>query len=362
MSKTAAHMFSGLSNATLLPPSYNLAVISVHPLTGKSSVCKRLLDSNIDQYRLFSLKTKATHHAQVATWFYWGSIKHRRADEKREAIFHLIEHSSLAIDDNEHFDNFLKRITSVTLRSEEKFQNHSEYPQTKTYPKDKLNIDAFLYVHDLSCGRQTSDLLFILHSLFKTRRPVLIVTTKNDLIENQSEVANHFEQTIRRSSSSSSDAPFLAGIPIVHTSANENVNIQSILELALYVCDEPNASSSRKHSNATTLSSKYFPSTYEDARRNQQSLKNLTQAEYRDLLIRYVNDYRPSSWTKFYSNWQHHNIVQTFVNLFGKQQAERFYDEHIDELKRKFRQNLIDQRLIPIVELLVTDQKTKLSR
>jgi hypothetical protein len=48
--------------------------------------------------------------------------------------------------------------------------------------------------------------------------------------------------------------------------------------------------------------------------------------------------------------------------MFGKQQAERLYDEHVEELKRLSRQKLIDERLIPIVELLVTDQKTKLSR
>ena len=48
--------------------------------------------------------------------------------------------------------------------------------------------------------------------------------------------------------------------------------------------------------------------------------------------------------------------------MFGKQYVERLYDEHIEELKRASRQKLIDERLIPIVELLVTDQKTKLSR
>ena len=61
------------------------------------------------------------------------------------------------------------------------------------------------------------------------------------------------------------------------------------------------------------------------------------------------------------ASWQHHTSIQTFIDMFGKQQAERFYDEHIEELKRLSRQKLIDERLIPIVELLVTDQKTKLT-
>ena len=46
-----------------------------------------------------------------------------------------------------------------------------DYPQIKTFPKDKITIDGFLCIHDLSSTKQISDLLFLLHALFKTRRP-----------------------------------------------------------------------------------------------------------------------------------------------------------------------------------------------
>jgi hypothetical protein len=357
MSKTTAIVSSGLASSSLLPPTYTLAVVSINPLSGKSSLCKRLIDSNSDNYRLFLSKN---YSQQIATWFYWGSVRHRRSDEKREALFHLIEHSTIAIDDNEQYDNYIKRITSLTIRSEEKFSIHSDYPQIKAFPKDKLTIDGFLCLHDLSSTKQISDLLFLLHSLFKTRRPILLITTKNDLIENQSELALQFEQSIR--SSSSSDSQLLSNIPIIHTSAHEHVNIQAVLELALYACDEPSLFSSRKSPNTNILTSKYIPPSYEDAYKNEQSLKHVAQAEYKKLLTRHILDFRGASWTKFYTSWQHHNSIQTFINMFGKQQAERLYDEHVDELKRSSRQKLIDERLIPIIELLVTDNKTKLSR
>ena len=360
MSKSTAIVSSGLASSALLPPTYTLAVVSINPLSGKSSLCKRLVDRNIDRYRLFSLKTKSTHHPQSATWFYWGSVKHRRADEKREALFHLIEHSSIAIDDNEHYDNYIKRITAVTLRAEDKSVHSSDYPQVRTFPKDKVNIDGFLCLHDLSATRQISDLLFLLHSLFKTRRPILIITTKNDLIDNQWESALQFEQSLRRSSSS--DAQFLSTLPIIHTSANEHVNVQAVLELALYACDEPTLTSSRKHSTSAIPTSKYIPSTYDDACRMEQSLKHATQSEYRTLLTRHVLDSRVCSWTKFFGTWQHHATVQTFIDLFGKQLAERLFEEHLDELKKVSRQKLIDERLIPVIELLLTDHKTKLTR
>jgi hypothetical protein len=360
MSKGTAIVSSGLASSSLLLPTYTLAVVSINPLSGKSSLCKRLIDSNIDNYRLFLLKNKSINHSRIATWFYWGSVKHRRSDEKREALFHLIEHSTIAIDDNEQYDNYIKRITSLTLRVEEKFTNNSDYPQIKTFPKDKITIDGFLCIHDLSSTKQISDLLFLLHSLFKTRRPILLITTKNDLIENQSNLTLQFEQSIRRSSSS--DSQLLSNIPIIHTSANEHVNIQGVLELALYACDEPTLLSSRKSSYSNILMPKYIPPSYEDAYKNEQSLKHVIQAEYRTLLTKHVLDFRVASWIKFYTNWQHHTSIQTFIDMFGKQQAERFYDEHTEELKRISKQKLIDERLIPIVELLVTDQKTKLSR
>jgi hypothetical protein len=360
MFKSPANVSSGFaSSSSLLPPTYTLAVVSINPLSGKSSLCKRLVDPNIDNYRLFSLKTKSTDHQQIATWSYWGSVKHRRSDEKREALFHLIEHSTIAIDDNEQYDNYIKRISTLILRSEDKSTNDFDYPQIKTFPKDKVTIDGFLCIHDLSSTKQISDLLFLLHSLFKTRRPIIILTTKNDLIENQSNVALQFEQSIRRSSSS--DSHLLSTIPILHTSANEHVNIQAVLELALYACDEPTVSS-RKSSHTNISMTKYIPTTYEDGYRNEQSLRHVVQAEYRILLARHVLDFSVPCWIKFYSNWQHHTSVQTFSDMFGKQQAERLYNEHIEELKKISRQKLIDERLIPIVELLLTDQKTKLSR
>ena len=362
MSKSTAIVSSGLASSSLSPPTYTLAIVSINPLAGKSSLCQRLIDPSLDDYRLFSLKTKSIHHPLSASWSYWGSVKHRRSDEKREAVFHLIEHSTIAIDDNEQYDHFIKRITALTLRADERSSTSNVFPQPRAFPRDKVTIDGYLCVHDLSLTKQVSDLLFLLHSLFKTRRPILIITTKNDSIENQTDLAVQFEHAIRRSLSS--DAHLLSNIPIIHTSAKEHVNVQAVLELALYACDEPSlsSSSSRKHSNVNAAQSKYIPPNYEDALRNEQSLKHAIQAEYRTLLTRYVLDVRITSWLKFFANWQHHTTVRTFINLFGKQFAEQTYDEHIEDLKRVSRQKLIEERLIPVVEMLVTDQKAKLSR
>ncbi|CAF3024867.1 unnamed protein product [Rotaria sp. Silwood2] len=200
-------------------------------------------------------------------------------------------------------------------------------------------FDAFSCIHDLSSTKQTSELLFLFHSLFKTCRSILIIPTKNDLIKNQSDLALQFEQSI----------------------PHEHVNIQAVLELALYACDESIllSSSSRKSSHSNILMLKYISPTYEDTYRNEQSLKHVIQTEYKTLLTRHVLDFRLGSWIKFYTNWQHHTSIQTFIDIFGKQETERLYDEYIDEFKRISRQKLIDERLIPIVKLLVTDKRTK---
>jgi hypothetical protein len=321
---------------SLSPPIYNLSIVSINPLSGKSCLCRRLIDSNIDNYQLFLSNNPQKNDS---SWFSWDSIKHRRFDEKREAIFHLIEHASISINDNESIENYLKRISILTLRCEDKLST-----QTKNFSKDKFTIDGFLCIYDLSSNKAISDFLILLHALLKTRRPIIIVTTKNDLIVNQSNLSLQFEQSIHYS---------IPNIPIIHTSAHEHVNIQSVLELALYACDE----TTRK-----SFYTKYIPPNYGEAYKNEQSLKHVIQTEYRALLNRHVPDFRVGSWEKFYERWQHHTSVQTFIDMFGKQQAKCLYDEHIEELRKISRQKIIDERLIPIVELLVTDQKTKLSR
>ncbi|CAF0768934.1 unnamed protein product [Rotaria sordida] len=318
-------------------PIYCLSVVSIHPLSGKSSLCKRLIDSNIDSYQLFL--SINNNNDKNSLWYYWGSIKHRRLDEQREGIFHLIEHSSISTDNNESIDNYLRRISILTLRIEEKLNI-----ERKNFSKDKININGFLCVYDLSSNKPISDFLILLHTLLKTRRPILIVTTKNDLINNQSILSIEFEQSIHYS---------LPTIPIIHTSAHEHVNIQSVLELALYACDETTKKSFHK---------KYIPPNYTDAYKNEQSLKHIIQTEYRGLLNRHVPDFRIGSWEKFYDRWQNHTSVQTFIDMFGKQQAKCLYDEHIEELRKTLRQKLIDERLIPIIEMLLRDQKSKISR
>jgi len=92
-------------------------------------------------------------------------------------------------------------------------------------------------------------------------------------------------------------------------------------------------------------------------------LKHVIQTEYRALFNRHVPDGRTGgSWEKFYDRWQHHTSVQTFIDMFGKAQAQSLYREHLDECQRVQRQKLIDERLIPIIELLLNDSRSKISR
>lgn len=324
---------------SLSPPIYCLSVVAIHPLSGKSSLCKRLIDSNLDNYELFLSNNDNNSNHSVSSWYYWGSIKHKRLDEQFQAIFHLVEHSSISVDTHESNDDYLKRISTLTLRTEGKL-----FTERKSFPKDKINLNGFICVYDLSSNKSISDFLILLHALLKVRRSILIVTTKNDLIPNQSNASLQFEQSIHCA---------LPNIPVIHTSAHEHVNIQSVLELALYACDETTRKSYHK---------KYIPPNYTDAYKNEQSLKHIIQTEYRGLLNRHVPDYRIGSWEKFYERWQHHTSVQTFIDMFGKQQAQCVYDEHIEELRKILRQKLVNERLIPIIEALVTDKKTKFSR
>ena len=108
---------------------------------------------------------------------------------------------------------------------------------------------------------------------------------------------------------------------------------------------------------------KYIPPNYSDGFKNEQSLKHVIQTEYRGLLNRHVPDFFVLVHGRNFM--KDGNIIQLSRHLLiclvnNKQNV--LYNEHIEELRKVSRQKLIDERLIPIMDLLITDQKMKLSR
>lgn len=98
-----------------------------------------------------------------------------------------------------------------------------EYEQ-KVIPDGKFNVDGFLCLYDVSVvpsrsiEKQTEVVASILNNIMKTKKPVILVTTKND--DANEAYVKEAEKLVNRKE-------FKGTIPIIETSAHENINVDS---------------------------------------------------------------------------------------------------------------------------------------
>ncbi|CAF0860828.1 unnamed protein product [Didymodactylos carnosus] len=378
--------------------SYTISVVGLNGV-GKSSLCKRLIYSHLDDY-INSITTLTNRKELVQnSCSYWGNVKYRRQDDKYEVLFHFIEQTEL--NDSSGGDNheiYIKRASTVTIKVDEKLitsnnivsssgeygddsmlSNNVSHPLLKRFPRDfkvKNQVDAFICVYDISSGddlsssqqSQFDSFLSLLIPLLKTKRPILIVTTKNDIVyshNQQIELSSKFEQRVRNSfiSTTLSTTDIQLHLPpILHTSSQQNINIQSIYEILVKLCEQSSSISTRKLSSNT--SSLFQLPSYIENLKQKEKLEQTLIDDYRQLLIRHVLDFRDTTWSQFYQKWHQHIGIERFIQIFGKKHAEIIFNEHLGNLEQfdinALKQKIIDQRLIKIIHLL-TNEKNLLS-
>lgn len=98
-----------------------------------------------------------------------------------------------------------------------------EYEQ-KVIPDGKFNVDGFLCLYDVSVvpsrsiEKQTEVVAAILNNIVKTKKPVILVTTKND--DANEAYVKEAEKLVTRKE-------YKGAIPMIETSAHENINVDS---------------------------------------------------------------------------------------------------------------------------------------
>ena len=108
--------------------------------------------------------------------------------------------------------------------------------EQKMLPDGRINIDGFLCLFDVSqvsnrpIERQVDYTFFILTQLIKTKKPVILVTTKNDEVYRP--YVSEAEKLVNRKELREKGV-----IPIVETSAHENVNVELAFMTLAYAID-----------------------------------------------------------------------------------------------------------------------------
>nr|XP_006821893.1 PREDICTED: rho GTPase-activating protein 5-like [Saccoglossus kowalevskii] len=314
--------------------SFNIAVVGLSGTdkdkgalgVGKSCLCNRFVSPHADSYATnhISILSQTDFSGRVVNndhFLYWGEVYRQWDDD--ELTFHIIEQTEF-IDDTSfqplrgtNTAVYHRRCTGIRLHSAEKLMYickdqlalEHEYPQ-KQLPDGKINIDGFLCVFDVSnvsnrtLDQQTKFLDSVLSSISKTKKPVVIATTKCD------EGFENYRKEAEKYASSKK-------VQIVETSAHENVNVDTAFLLLAQNIDKK-------------IRVKNTP--YSEASKHQKQLIDSVTEKYSALLKSAVEDCH-TLWKITKEKFVNNRDYLRYVDVLGEKSAHTIFRKHIRLLK-----------------------------
>ena len=258
---------------------------------GKSCLCNRFVRPQADEYNRdhISVLSQTDFSGPIVNnehWLYWGETR-KCTDEGFELTFSVIEQTEF-VDDacfqpfrSGKMEPYFKRCTATKLSSAEKLMYicknqlgvEKEYEQ-HYLPDSRFNVDGFICVFDVSefqgreISRQVELTALILNHLLKTKKPVILVTTKYDEV---------FPPYIKEAEKLINRREFKGLVPLVETSAHDNVNV----DLAFWACVQR---------DWTKGKSKIL--TFQESFQRQRDRLEMVNDNYLSLIRSQITDYR----------------------------------------------------------------------
>lgn len=345
--------------------TFNIAVVGLSGTekdkgsmgTGKSCLCNRFVRPFADDYHTdhISVLSQSDFNGRVVNndhWLYWGEVS-KVTDEGIELNFSVIEQTEFM--DDACFQSFkggktepyYRRCASTRLCSAEKLmyicknQLGIEIEYEQKYLHDgRFNVDGFVCIFDVSeiQGRSLEKSVemtaLILSNLMKTKKPVVLATTKQD--EGSEIYIREAERLVNRKD-------FRGYIPMIETSAHENVNV----DLPFIVCAQL---IDRTKGRAKMLS-------FHDAMRFRKECMDYANETFQALIRMNITDYR-SAWHTSFKKLSPTPEFITFCDLFGQDAAHMAFKRHTRKLKEDYigRKMQMYMRILPeVLSELVPD-------
>ncbi len=188
-------------------------------------------------------------------------------------------------------------------------------------PDGRFNVDAFLCLFDVSTvadrqiEKQVEYTSLILNSLVKTKKPVILVTTKND--EAQEAHVREAEKLLQRKEFRG------CNIPLIESSSHFNVNVELAFLTLAHLVDRASAKGKLK----------MVP--YSEAARMQKERRDVATDAYLNLMRSLVTDYK-DLWIPVNRKLQQNENYIYFRDLCGTEQARQLFRKHIRNLREDF--------------------------
>lgn len=298
---------------------------------GKSCFCNRFLRSSAGDYQHehISVLSQSDFNGRVVNndhWLYWGSVI--KSCEGCDLAFNVVEQTEFVDDScfqpfkSGKIEPYFKRCANTKLVSPEKLMYicknqlgvEREYEQ-RYLPDGKFNVDGFLCLFDVSevqgrnIDKQIEITNLILLNLIKTKKPIVFVTTKHD--EANEVLVSEAERLINQ-------RDFRGMVPIVETSAQENVNINMAFLVCAQLIDKTR--------------NKFRIPPYFEAYQDQLESLNAASDAYLRLIRSTVIDYR-TSWQQVCIKLSHNPEFLNYTYLHGLDKATLLFKNHLNKLR-----------------------------
>lgn len=219
---------------------------------------------------------------------------------------------------------YVKRCTTTKILSAEKLMYicknqlgiEREYEQ-KVIPDGRLAIDGFICLFDVSpvpnrtVEKQVEYVHSIITTVMKNKKPVLLVTTKNDEAS---------ELYIREAEKICQRKEYKGTIVMVETSAHEAINIDLAFLLLAQIID--------KTKTRTKIT------TYAEAARSRKELLDVSTEAVTRLIRSQITDYH-TMWSQASKMLSNHKEWSDFLELFGQEAGQRIFRRHIKKLREE---------------------------
>lgn len=216
--------------------------------------------------------------------------------------------------------------------------------EQKLMPDGKLGIDGFLCCFDVSrvsdrpIEKQVECVTTLLKNAIKTRKPVVLVTTKNEIGESAS--FREVEKVLMLKD-------FKSAIPpVVETSAHENVNVETAFLLLAHMIDK------------SKTRTKVIP--FVEAMKSRKELKDVAKEAFKHLLRTKIVDHK-TTWASARKKLEKESDYQHHVDLFGTEATRKLVKQHTVQLREdliKRRQSLFLKRLPDVLSHFLPDLET----
>lgn len=326
---------------------------------GKSCLCNRFVRSAADDYfpEHISVLSQSDFSGRVVNndhWLYWGSVI--KSCDGYDLAFNVIEQTEF-VDDacfqpfkSGKTEPYFKRCANTKLVSAEKLMYicknqlgiEREYEQ-RYLPDGKFNVDGFLCLFDVSevqgrsIDKQIEMTNLIMLNLLKTKKPIVFVTTKHD--EASEILVAEAERLVNQ-------PDFRGIVPIVETSAQENVNINIAFLVCAQMIDK-------------TRTKLRIPPYYEASKNHRDLLVTASDA-YLNLIRSTVIDFR-TTWQQVCIKLSHNPEFLQYTYLHGLDTATLVFKNHLKRLHDECINQKVQHylRLFPDIlnELVPSDQR-----